>query len=861
MQRPNTADGLFHPGNPIIGEKGTTLTTDWLNGVIEAVETIEAGQSSGAKGYDTQANLYLDLAPDDKALTYVGNDPNPLNNGMYRKSGATGTGSWAQSSSDRVLQVENTATYADASGQLVGYYTSDLIFNPTDYAMSGSGLGLEYANNTTGMFETFIRGITFDAIEFYAKAQYDNQVVTLQLYDVSWNPQTKTTPFTLVGETVLATITIPALPNIFAPAGGMQKHKFALSAPVSVSAGHSVILTASCSTSGGLLFRRSSVTSRGAIIYSGAKDGSGFSRAYYSSPFRLYKTEHAAIDTAIADIQANGYDYVRWQDPRGDAEMAGDAEYASATMGGFSLLAAADFVFNTASGFIWSGTITENIEYRVFVQPSNAMFNPSTTTPVASGTILAADFPHAYTAGSPYSLRLPETISVLSGQSLHILFHGVSGGLIKFRRWLYDAGANPARVSFVYSTTAGAAWPVLTINSAVGPGFGQTAWLLTTESQESRYKGADSIPYVNVASGLTAKNVQAAIDEVVSKAQISALPIAIPPFIYSVVGHEINIYNDNTIPFDASDYRYNYTYAPTDGIQQNERWNLIPAAAQNITLTLDVYSKTGESALATAQTTVVSKAASVGAGVNRKCLFIGDSTTANAPTFIAELGILFGAGDVMDLTFIGTQGTVGAYHEGYPGWAISTFMGAGSPFYFSGAFNFSTYMSTHGYAGLNYVFVHLGINDLFSATSDAAVATLAASMLANLETMITSIHAYDAAINIGLMLTIPPSFNQDSFGNNYQSGYTRWRHKRNTVVYNNLMIAQFSGRTVSNKIFLIPTNCNLDTINNMSVAAATPVNSRNSTTVVRQSNGVHPATPGYNQMADSVYAFLKCQES
>ncbi len=31
---PDTIDGLFHAGNPLTGEKGTVLTTEWLNTVI-----------------------------------------------------------------------------------------------------------------------------------------------------------------------------------------------------------------------------------------------------------------------------------------------------------------------------------------------------------------------------------------------------------------------------------------------------------------------------------------------------------------------------------------------------------------------------------------------------------------------------------------------------------------------------------------------------------------------------------------------------------------------------------------------------------------------------------------------------------
>lgn len=35
MQRPDTPDGLFHAGNPATGVKGTPITADWLNALLQ----------------------------------------------------------------------------------------------------------------------------------------------------------------------------------------------------------------------------------------------------------------------------------------------------------------------------------------------------------------------------------------------------------------------------------------------------------------------------------------------------------------------------------------------------------------------------------------------------------------------------------------------------------------------------------------------------------------------------------------------------------------------------------------------------------------------------------------------------------
>jgi len=50
----------------------------------------------------------------------------------------------------------------------------------------------------------------------------------------------------------------------------------------------------------------------------------------------------------------------------------------------------------------------------------------------------------------------------------------------------------------------------------------------------------------------------------------------------------------------------------------------------------------------------------------------------------------------------------------------------------------------------------------------------------------------------------------------------------------------------------------LDTENNFPFKKE-PVNSQNKTVVSRQSNGVHPAPTGYNQIGDTYFAWLKNQ--
>jgi hypothetical protein len=128
-----------------------------------------------------------------------------------------------------------------------------------------------------------------------------------------------------------------------------------------------------------------------------------------------------------------------------------------------------------------------------------------------------------------------------------------------------------------------------------------------------------------------------------------------------------------------------------------------------------------------------------------------------------------------------------------------------------------------------------------------------------MDTLITSIKASDANTKVGLVIAPPPSFDQDSFGANYGAGQTRWRFKRNILIWARDLIARYQGRESPDRIFIVPSNTALDTVNNMSRASSAPVNSRSAVTSTRQNNGVHPATSGYQQIADAIWAFLKYQ--
>lgn len=68
-----------------------------VSGLTTRVTALEASAVTGVIGKDTQVNLYADLAWDVGTIAYVTNDATASKNGVYRKLGASGAGSWVQS--------------------------------------------------------------------------------------------------------------------------------------------------------------------------------------------------------------------------------------------------------------------------------------------------------------------------------------------------------------------------------------------------------------------------------------------------------------------------------------------------------------------------------------------------------------------------------------------------------------------------------------------------------------------------------------------------------------------------------------------------------------------------------------------
>lgn len=354
------------------------------------------------------------------------------------------------------------------------------------------------------------------------------------------------------------------------------------------------------------------------------------------------------------------------------------------------------------------------------------------------------------------------------------------------------------------------------------------------------------------------------------------LRLVLPPLIHAVVGVESNVYFDNVcLVINPSNYVFDAD-CPL-GRQQAERWTAVPTEKQvgDHALTVTIRDQSN-AILAQATTTIRVAPAEAAADKPLSLLCIGDSLTHASVYPQSILDSCKPPGNPK-LELVGSHwpgATAGPVrHEGYGGWTAERFATHFTPTARTG--DYSKRGSPFLYAQENApprldlkrycqdvnsgkmpdrVTIFLGPNDIFSYQDDTLEAGID-KMLKYYDQLLTMIRTDSPSTRIGVMLPVPPAATQDAFGANYTNGQTRWQYKRNQHRLLERMIAAYDKRSAEN-IDLVATFVNLDCARNYP-AEQVLANSRSAEKIVRQNNGVHPASSGYQQIGDSVYCWLK----
>jgi len=333
------------------------------------------------------------------------------------------------------------------------------------------------------------------------------------------------------------------------------------------------------------------------------------------------------------------------------------------------------------------------------------------------------------------------------------------------------------------------------------------------------------------------------------------IPVVVnPPAIYGVAGRELNVYYHGLMA-RWDQYHLDVNYA--SGNQETERWTWPSPTATSGAWLLDIYGSQTYLKMTSATGVVSVASASAGGGAALTLLCVGDSTMAGG-TVTGELLTIDAADTNLSLTLIGTKGTGTNLHEGVSGRTYTWFASdAASPFVTGGAFDFNWYLTNNALATPTHVLFNLGINDGFSSTTDPALNTAWYAAKTYIDTMLTNIMAVVPTAKVALCLPVPGAYSQDASGNNYGVSTTRLRYQRNMLLWANLLIASYGGRTAEG-LYVVPISVAINPEYGYPYASATPVASRiTSVTVTRMNNLVHPNTEGYYQIAEMMWAWLK----
>lgn len=358
---------------------------------------------------------------------------------------------------------------------------------------------------------------------------------------------------------------------------------------------------------------------------------------------------------------------------------------------------------------------------------------------------------------------------------------------------------------------------------------------------------------------------------------LGSCQLFLPSALYVVPGQEINIYFDNIV-LAAMPARYLFDVTCEKGAQHAKRWFWSPDNEPGAyPLQIEVRGLDDE-VLATGCTTIQVVHPEAGRNRDLQLLCIGDSLTA-ASIYTGELLKLCKGPGNPNLTLLGTQVSDPAHpenrNEGYGGWRYESFTkkwedhvapdappsSGCSPFLFlengMPRLDIARYIDEKLHGAIpSFVLFNLGINDVFLAT-DQTRRPVVENMIENSQTLVSAVRTALPNATLGIVIPVPPSTSQDSFGETNGNLQTRWGYRKNLLLAQTRLAQTFGGREEEN-IHLVWPHPNLDCENNYPTVERI-VNARSEIKVQLNNNEVHPAPSGYFQIADSIYAWIKSQ--
>ena len=339
--------------------------------------------------------------------------------------------------------------------------------------------------------------------------------------------------------------------------------------------------------------------------------------------------------------------------------------------------------------------------------------------------------------------------------------------------------------------------------------------------------------------------------------------VQLPPRLYAVPGHELNIYfaNLSCQPMPGEVEVFSKV-----GDHMAKRFRFVPKPEDAGVHPVRIEWVDGDGKVLASASTEIVVAPAKAEPRPLRLMIVGDSLTAGTvyPRRIVEAL----RADGFTVTTLGSHagagkpaGPDGVVHEGFGGWTFGTFLTrwtdrtdlwGKSPFLSGpGKLDMPAYFARRGGVP-DVITVLLGVNDVAGATR-ATLADKLKEVEKNADTLLNALAEAAPKAKIGVGLVPPPAASQDAFACNYHARLNRAQYCRNIMALQRMMEAKYRHHP---RFELVPVNVNLDCENNYP-SREEAVNAQNPKKTAIQSNAVHPAPTGYRQIGDSFYFWIR----